>query len=177
MGRSQSESEQVDGLTKKIDDFLGAQHGTPEQVKEVAQECLDSKMLMDADQIKDLAEQINSATDSVKNVDKINQETAQPLAEAESLKTRADEARESAAAQLARAEKVTKSLGDAEDAQSAAEAAIADAQKDISKARADLGFIESEMQDATRISDKTFADTEVLMDKQKALQTASSATV
>ena len=125
----------------------------------------------------------------MKNVDKINQETAQPLAEAESLKTRADEARESAAAQLARAEKVTsscikknqiylcrlqvtKSLGDAEDAQSAAEAAIADAQKDISKARADLGFIESEMQDATRISDKTFADTEVLMDKQKALQTA-----
>ena len=60
--RSQSESEQVDALTKKIDDFLGAQHATPEQVKEVAQECLDSKMLMDADQIKDLAEQINSAT-------------------------------------------------------------------------------------------------------------------
>ena len=67
---------------------------------------------------------------------------------------------------------MTKSLGDAEDAQSAAEAAIAAAQKDISEARADLGFIESEMQDATRISDKTFADTEVLMDKQKALQTA-----
>ena len=67
---------------------------------------------------------------------------------------------------------VTKSLGDAEDAQSAAEAAIAAAQRDISEARADLGFIESEMQDATRISDKTFADTETLMEKQKALQTA-----
>ena len=67
---------------------------------------------------------------------------------------------------------MTKSLGDAEDAQSAAEAAIAAAQRDISEARADLGFIESEMQDATRISDKTFADTEVLMEKQKALQTA-----
>ena len=52
----------MDALTKKIDDFLDAQHATPEQVKEVAQECLDSKMLMDADQIKDLAEQINSAT-------------------------------------------------------------------------------------------------------------------
>ena len=67
---------------------------------------------------------------------------------------------------------MTKSLGDAEDAQSAAEAAIAAAQRDISEARADLGFIESEMQDATRISDKTFADTEELMEKQKALQTA-----
>merc|ERR1712080_802614 len=53
-----------------------------------------------------------------------------------------------------------------------AEAAIAAAQRDISEARADLGFIESEMQDATRISDKTFADTEELMEKQKALQTA-----
>merc|ERR1712088_342315 len=170
--RSQSESEKVDTLTKKIDDFLGAQHATPEQVKEVAQECLDSEMTMDADQIKALADQINAATDSVKNVEKINSETAQPLADATSLKARADEARESAAAQLARAEKVTKSLGDAEDAQSAAEAAIAAAQRDISEARADLGFIESEMQDATRISDKTFADTEALMEKQKALQTA-----
>merc|ERR1711902_94391 len=127
---------------------------------------------MDADQIKALADEINAATDSVKNVDKINQETAQPLQEAESLKARADQSREMAAAQLAKAEKVTKSLGDAEDAQSAAEAAIAAAQRDISEARADLGFIESEMQDATRISDKTFADTEELMEKQKALQTA-----
>ena len=47
--------------------------------------------------------------DSVKNVEKINSETAQPLADATSLKARADEARESAAAQLARAEKVRSS--------------------------------------------------------------------
>jgi hypothetical protein len=77
-----------------------------------------------------------------------------------------------AAAQLARAETVTKSLGDAEDAQSVAEAAIDKALADISTARADLGFIESEMQDATRISGKTFTDTQQLMVKQKALQTA-----
>ena len=41
---------------------MGAQHATPEQVKEVAQECLDSEMTMDADQIKALADQINAAT-------------------------------------------------------------------------------------------------------------------
>ena len=105
-------------------------------------------------------------------MDKINQETAQPLALAESLKSRADQAKEMAAAQLARAEKVTKALGDAEDAQSVAEAAIATALTDISNARVDLGFIESEMQDATRISDQTFDDTQRLMAKQKALQTA-----
>ena len=62
LARSQSESEQVDELTEKIDVFLKAEHATPEQVKEVAQECLDSEMLMDADQIKALADQINAAT-------------------------------------------------------------------------------------------------------------------
>lgn len=170
--RSQSESDRVDELTKKIDDFLGGKHATPEQVKEVAQECLNSEMTMDAEQIKTLAAQINDATDSVKNVQKINEETAQPLALAQSLKRRADEAKEMAAAQLTLAQKVTKSLGDAEDAQSAAEAAIDNAMKDISDARADLGFIESEMQDATAMSDQTFADTKELLAKQKDLQTA-----
>lgn len=170
--RSQTESDRVDELTKQIDDFLGAEHATPEQVKEVARQCLDSEMTMDAAQIKALADQINAATDSVKNVDAINQETAAPLTKATSLKTRADAARDMAAAQLARAETVTKSLGDAEDAQSVAEAAIDKALADISTARADLGFIESEMQDATRISGKTFTDTQQLMVKQKALQTA-----
>ena len=62
ISRSQSESEQVDELTEKIDVFLKAEHATPEQVKEVAQECLDSEMLMDADQIKALADEINAAT-------------------------------------------------------------------------------------------------------------------
>ena len=52
----------MDELTEKIDVFLKAEHATPEQVKEVAQECLDSEMLMDADQIKALADQINAAT-------------------------------------------------------------------------------------------------------------------
>ena len=102
----------------------------------------------------------------------INQETAQPLALAMSLKSRADSAKELAAAQLARAETVTKSLGEATDAQSVAETAITTALRDIDDARSNLGFIESEMQDATRISDQTFKDTADLMAKQKALQTA-----
>ena len=46
----------------------------------------------------------------MKNVDKINQETAQPLQEAESLKARADQSREMAAAQLAKAEKVATTI-------------------------------------------------------------------
>jgi len=170
--RSQSESDRVDDLAMKIDEFLAGKHATPEQVKEVAEACLNSEMTMDAEQIKKLAAQINDATASVKNVEKINEETARPLAKATSLKRRADEAKEMAAAQLTLAQKVTKSLGDAETAQSAAELAIDAAMKDISNARADLGFIESEMQDATLISNQTFEDTKELLEKQKALQTA-----
>ena len=52
----------MDDLTKKIDTFLGGDHATPEQVKEVAQECLNSEMTMDAEEIKSLADQINAAT-------------------------------------------------------------------------------------------------------------------
>ena len=60
--RSKTESDSVDELMQKIDNFLSAEHATPEQVKEVAQQCLDSEMTMDAEQIKTLADQINAAT-------------------------------------------------------------------------------------------------------------------
>jgi len=170
--RSQGESDRVDDLTKKINDFLGGDHATPEQVKAVAQQCLNSQMTMDANQIKTLAAQINAATASVTNVQRINDETRDPLAKAQELKHRANQAKRLAAAQLISAQNVTKSLGDAEDAQSDAEAAVQAAMKDIQDARKDLAFIESEMQDAATISNITFTETRDLMEKQKSLQTA-----
>merc|ERR1719507_124744 len=91
---------------------------------------------------------------------------------AEELKMRADQAKKDAEAQLARAENVTKSLGDAEEAQNAAEEAIQSALADIASARGDLGFIRSEMESATMVSDKTFQDTNTLLEKQRQLQTA-----
>ena len=162
----------VDDLSKKIDDFLTENSATPEQVKDIANECLSAEMTMDAAQIQDLADQINEATASVTDVDKINQETATPLQKAEDLKNRADLAKKDAEAQLARAENVTKSLGDAEEAQNAAEEAIQSALTDIASARKDLGFIQSEMEEATAVSDNTFENTNQLMEKQRQLQTA-----
>merc|ERR1719277_2312618 len=137
--RSQSESERVDLLTKKIDDFLEDDNATPEQVKDVAEECLEAEMTMDTNEIQQLANKINEATGSVTDVDKINQNTAGPLRQAEDLKAKADRAKMDAAAQLARAENVTKSLGDAEEAQNAANEAIQSALADIDSARKDLG--------------------------------------
>ena len=135
--RSQGESDQIDELTKKIEKFLTDNSATPEEVKEVANDCLAAEMTMDAAQIQELADQINVATSSVTDVDKINQETAGPLGTAEDLKTRADQARQDAEAQLARAENVTRSLGDAEEAQNDAEEAIKSALADIASARED----------------------------------------
>ena len=63
--RSQSESERVGELTRKIDEFLTADSATPAQVKQVAEECLAAEMTMDSAQIQDLADQINTATGKV----------------------------------------------------------------------------------------------------------------
>lgn len=167
-----AESESINDLTKEINQFLSDNSATPEQVKDVANECLGAEMNMDAAQIQDLADQINEATASVTDVDKINQETATPLRNAEELKMRADQAKKDAEAQLARAENVTKSLGDAEEAQNAAEEAIQSALADIASARKDLGFIQSEMEEATSVSNTTFDKTNELMEKQRQLQTA-----
>ena len=172
ISRSQGESEEIDDLTKKIEKFLTDNSATPEEVKEVASDCLAAEMTMDAAQIQELADQINVATASVTDVDKINKETAGPLATAEELKTRADQARQDAEAQLARAENVTRSLGDAEEAQNDAEEAIKSALADIASARQDLGFIQSEMDAATAVSDQTFEDTNNLLVEQSQLQTA-----
>jgi hypothetical protein len=60
--RSQSESERVESLTTKIDEFLQDDNATPEQVKNIANECLQAEMTMDAAQIQALADQINEAT-------------------------------------------------------------------------------------------------------------------
>jgi len=170
--RSQSEAERVDLLAKKIDEFLQDDNATPEQVKKVAEECLEAEMTMDTNEIQQLANKINEATGSVTDVDKINQNTAGPLRQAEDLKAKADRAKMDAAAQLARAENVTKSLGDAEEAQNAANEAIQSALADIDSARKDLGDIKHEMEQATAASDKTFEDTKLLLEKQKLLQTA-----
>ena len=139
----------MDELTQRIEKFLTENSATPEEVKEVASDCLAAQMTMDAAQIQELADQINVATASVTDVDRINQETAAPLGKAEDLKVRADQARGEAEAQLARAENVTRSLGEAKEAQNAAEAAIQSALADIASAREDLGFIRSEMDSAT----------------------------
>merc|ERR1719414_899538 len=127
---------------------------------------------MDAGEIQDLADQINEATATVTDVDKINEQTAKPLQTAEDLKLRADAAKTEAMTQLARAENVTKSLGDAEEAQNAAEEAIQSALSDIASARNDLRFIQSEMEEATSVSDATFDNTNELMERQRQLQTA-----
>jgi len=169
--RSMGELDQVNILTAKIDEFLNDDKATPEQVKSVAYECLNATMTMDTTQIQSLAEEINTAIESVTDVDKINARTAEPLMRAEDLKTRANQTKAEAANKLKIAETVVKSLTDSEDAQNIAVEAIASAQRDIAAARRDLGQIETEMETATRLSQETFDRTGELLNEQTALQT------
>ena len=108
---------------------------------------------------------------SVTDVEKINAETAGPLAQAEALKMDADNAKAAAAAKLATAENVVQFLANSEDAQNIAEGAIASAQRDIASARRDLGQIDTEMEVATRLGQETIQRTEELVKTQNSLQT------
>jgi len=169
--RAMNELDEVNTLNAKIDEFLDDDKATPDQVKSVAYECLNATMTMDTTQIQLLAEEINNAIDSVTDVDKINAETAEPLARAEQLKREADLARQDAAQKLDTAQNVVKSLTDSEQAQAVSETAIASAQADIAAARRHLGKIETEMDQATMLSAETFDRTNALLEEQKALQT------
>lgn len=169
--RSLNEVEDVNQLSTRIDNFLKDDKATPEQVKNVAYECLNATMTMGTDQIKSLAEDINQAIASVTDVEKINAETEAPLAQARQLKADAELANKEASAKLATAENVVKFLASSEDAQNIAEEAIASAQRDIDAARRDLGTIQSEMETASRLSEETIRKTESLVAEQKSLQT------
>jgi len=169
--RSTNEMDKVTELSDKVDEFLNNENATPEQVKEVAKECLGATMELDNSQIQNIADQINSAIVSVTDVNKINADTEGPLDEAETLKNEADLARAAAAEQLARAVNVTNSLGQAETAQQEAQEAITQANTNIETARRDLAEIDSQMDVAVAVSTETFDKTKALLKRQKTLQT------
>lgn len=169
--RSTNEMDMVKDLSGKVDAFLTDEKASPEQVREVAYQCLNATMTMDNSQIQEIAEKINIAIGSVTDVEQINKDTEGPLAKAKALKNEADLARAEAATQLSRAENVTNSLGLAETAQSEAGNAINEANANIEKSRRHLATIDSEMDVAVEVSTETFDATSELLARQKTLQT------
>lgn len=98
-------------------------------------------MDLDSSEISGLAQEINSAIDSVTNVDQILAETADDLSRAQELQQRADRTKQNAEEQLKHAEEVTNFLSQAVEAQNKADISIQSAQEDIDSARKDLSQV------------------------------------
>ena len=98
-------------------------------------------MELESSEIVDLAEQINSAIDSVTNVDQILASTSADLQRANELKRRANYTQELAEEALAQAEGVTSNLADAVEAQNKVDLAVQAALGDIDTARKDMSQV------------------------------------
>lgn len=73
LSRSKTQLDGVEDLSGKVDSFLNDDKATPEQVREVADQCLSATMNLDTGGIEDLASQINVAISQLTDVDRINQ--------------------------------------------------------------------------------------------------------
>ena len=102
---------------------------------------MDAKLDLDQAEIQDLATEINAAIGDVSEVEQIITETADNLAFAQDLKSRAEDAELQAKAELAKAEKVAEDLSQAEESQNAADDAVTQTKQDIDSARSDLGQV------------------------------------
>ena len=98
-------------------------------------------MELESSEIVDLAEQINTAIDSVTNVDQILASTSADLQRAEELKRRANASQERAEQVLDQATSVTSNLADAVEAQNKVDLAVQAAQGDIDTARKDMSQV------------------------------------
>ena len=102
-------------------------------------------MELESSEIVDLAEQINTAIDSVTNVDQILASTSADLQRAEGLKRRAEASLAQAQQTLDQANSVTSNLADAVEAQNKVDLAVQSAQGDIDTARKDMAQVQTKM--------------------------------
>ena len=102
---------------------------------------MDAKLDLDQAEIQNLATEINAAIGDVSEVEQIITETADNLAVAQDLKSRAEDAEMQAKAEFAKAEKVAEDLSQAEESQNAADDAVTQTKQDIDSARSDLGQV------------------------------------
>merc|ERR1712029_1160277 len=154
-----------------IDEFQRSGPPTPQDVKQLAKECMEKDLDLDNAAIQQLAGQINDAISGVSNVDAILDETKEDLQRAEDLSRNTKRIRENAELQLQKADNITNDLGRALEAQNDADNKIQSANGDIDSARTDLGLIEHEMNEAMAAADASVEAVQGLSQRQEALQT------
>ena len=88
-----STRDKLEKLLTEIDTYLDEERATPQQVRELAQEVLNTTISLTPEEIRALGEQIRSNLTKLENVDAIITETQADLSMARELKTKADGAR------------------------------------------------------------------------------------
>jgi len=168
---SMRELEEVTSLNSKIADFTSKDRATPENVKEVAEQCLAAELRLDDSTISNIATEINDAIEKVTNVEGILTDTRADLMRVQELAEQSKQAEDYAKAELDKANKVTDDLSKALEAQNKADVSIQATQTKISTAREDLAQITNNMDQATRAADASVIDVRDLKERQTNLQT------
>ncbi|XP_005110416.2 laminin subunit beta-1 [Aplysia californica] len=154
--KNMTESTKADlkALLTNIRDFLiGNETATPEDIEKIAEEVLNMQIPMNPDKIRELAEKINRAVESLTDIDKILADTKGSRDIAEELKRQAESA--SADAQDIRntAQDVRDALDEAKRVQASAAKAIEMATQDIQDAEDDFNTIRQETGTVTALTE------------------------
>jgi len=160
----------VDQLIIEMDKFLEASGASPADIQSLAKDVLSKSISLKPEQITDLARRINETIQSLTNIDYILLETADDLASANALKSRADEAKSAAQNILTVAQQVFDALKVAQEAQDQAQEAIETAESNINTAESYLTQIASETTDAHSTAKESVVEAESLRERLKELQ-------
>lgn len=168
---SENARTQLEDLLNEISQVLGAQRASPEDVERVTEEVLNMRVSLDPDEIRRLADKINSTVQGLQNIDQILADTENSRAEAQRLNRSAEQASIEAREILATAQEVRKALEGARKAQEMAENAINQAETDIADAESDLSMIDSETSTARDLSDESLRLLQELKERLEKLRT------
>lgn len=134
---------QLEKLSDDIRSFImGEESAQPENIKKITEEVLNMSLPMDKNQIKQLADEINKAIESLTDINKILAETEESRNIAMKLQKRANEASSDAKNIRENAEGVLKALNETKQSQEIAKKAIEQAKMDIASAEDDFTKID-----------------------------------
>uniref|UniRef100_A0A146ME41 Laminin subunit beta-1 n=4 Tax=Lygus hesperus TaxID=30085 RepID=A0A146ME41_LYGHE len=158
-------------MNKDLNDFIGGDRATPNEILTVVNETLQMEMGLDPGKIESLAKQINSTNDSLTNVTAILDDTKHDREAADKLKNESDRAKKEAESVLEKAQKVVEGLNASKVAQDKAEEKIKTAKADIEEINKLLSQVVSETTDADSKVNGTKSEIENIKSLLKALQT------
>ncbi|XP_078051747.1 laminin subunit beta-1 isoform X1 [Augochlora pura] len=168
---SDNVTKDLSDINKRIKDMLDEEQPTPTMVRDLAEKVIAKNIQLKPDEIKDLAERINTIVGSLTDPEKILADTRDDLYLAMQLKEKADRAKDYALANQAQANEVVVLLNEAQKAQDLAQLAIDQAERDVRNSEKDLQEIAEVTRGALMQANSTTQTVDDLEARLKQLQT------